>query len=329
MRSRVSGFGFGVAGLLLAVASLQAGESRPSSQGDIKKGVERGAALRKQAALVREALQSSALVIKAGGVRCGHALTRIEDAKGAGGATYRLIEQYKAAMAEEGQTAVIEYDGTLLLGPDLGLISGELRNKSELCDTATQKRQRGSASVTLTVNKDELTWQRSDQSEGKEAVAKSGKTALHGVRPVPINALPALAALVKAGAEGGWQPNPKDAVCMPTLDPGPEMDSFAVQAVWVTFDRPGIGMPKGAAAQMRVRTLVCEVTEKGLEVDAPSPAVWQAAETFVLDEHCRPLTYPAPDDPRIAVEMVDPAALDANAALDLAKIGAAVKGEQR
>jgi hypothetical protein len=88
-------------------------------------------------------------------------------------------------------------------------------------------------------------------------------------------------------------------------------------------------MPKGAAAQMRVRTLVCEVTEKGLEVDAPSPAVWQAAETFVLDEHCRPLTYPAPDDPRIAVEMVDPAALDANAALDLAKIGAAVKGEQR
>ncbi|MCY3018642.1 MAG: hypothetical protein NTW87_06385 [Planctomycetota bacterium] len=268
--------------------------------------------------------------MKVGDVRCGQAAVKVEEAKGEGGAAYKLTESFKVAMAEEGQTAIVEYSGTFLLGPDLGLLSGRMRTRSDLTDKDSGKRQALHALLDLTVTADALAWQRSEQKDGAQApVVKEKKTmALHGVRPVPQNALPGLAAFVMAAGKDGWQPDPRNGLCLPVLNLTAELDGFEIEPFWVSFDMPAFNNPKGTAAQMRARALVGEITDKGFEVSPPSPPVWQAVQLWALDAQCCPLSHPAPEDKRIAVEAADPATLDMNAALDMEKIAAALTANE-
>jgi hypothetical protein len=318
--------------LLLVVHAAVASEPRPSSQSDVKKGLERGAALRAQTKLLPGVLQKHALIMKVGGVRCGHAVVTIEDAKGDGGATYKLTEQFKAAMANAGETALFDYNATFLLGADLGVLAGQLRSSSDLTKTADGKRQSLVLTGTLTMKDDALFWQLSEQKkDAKEATLREEKRLpLYGVRPIPKNALFALAAFQSALAKDGWQPDPKEAVCVATLECNEQMEAPSVEPAWVSFDRPGLNDPKGTAVRMRVRLLVGEVADKGLEVEPPEPAVWQSHQDWPLDAQWRPLAHPSPDpeSPSLAAEAADPAALDVNAVLDLEKIAAAMKANE-
>ena len=322
-------FGFSLA-LLLSYGVARAGEERAPSGGDVKKAIERGAALRKQAGFVPGAPQKYALVMLARGVRCGHAVLEVSDAKGEGGATYKLVESFKAGMADEGQTALIDYHGTFCMGPSLGLLSGELRTRSEINDTAQGKQQHLTLTESLSVKDDTLTWRITEQKgEAKEPTVKeSKKLPLYGVRPIPKNALFCLMAFAGAAAKDGWQPDPKNALCVPTLDSGWELESPTIEPSWVAFDAPAPGDPKGTAVRVRVCALVGEVTAKGLEVETPAEAVWQAQQSWPLDAQGRPLAHPMPPDERITVQTSDPATLDVNAPLDLAKIGAAMKANK-
>lgn len=300
-------------------------ERRPTGTGDIQKALERGAAMREQKALVPGALQSSALVLKIGDVRCGHATIRIEDAKGEGGAVYRLRVTFKAAMAQDDESAVMDYGGAFLLGPDLALISGKM---STAWETRRKDRQQATkATAELSVQDGVFSWQRFEQGpDGKEPAAKaSRKTKLNGVRPIPRNALLALAVFVSGAEKDGWKPDPAKPLCVPALETDYEMDSFQIEPAWISFDLPAYTNPKGTAAQMRARFLVGEITGKGLEVEPPEPAVWLEQHVWALDGRAHALSHPAPDDPRIKIETVDPAALDENAPLDLEKIRAEAK----
>jgi len=322
-----------------------ASEARPSSQSEVRKGLERGAALRKQTQLVPGVVQRYALLMKAGGVRCGHAMVTIEAAKGdaGAGAVYKLSEQLKAAMAGEGESAVIDYDAAFLLGADLGLLSGQMRTHSKLSKPAgtdsqfpnnrklfpvsVPVQQELVSQASVAVRDDALIWELTQSKEdGKDAAPKVAKKfPMHGVRPIPKNALFGVAAFASAAAKDGWQLDGKESYCVPTLDLGWEMDNFAIGPAWITFTPPAPADPKGSAARMNVRWLVGEIEEKGLQVEPPEPAVWLARQTWPLDAHCCPLAHPKPDDPRITAESADPATLDLNTPLDLEKIAAAMK----
>ncbi|HYG77108.1 MAG TPA: hypothetical protein VEK08_19040 [Planctomycetota bacterium] len=312
--------------LLFTRTSLLAGESRPTSQGDIKKAIERARALRAQTKLVPGVLQSSGLILKAGDVRLGQATLRIDDAKGEGGATYKLSEQYKTAIVEDGKGAQIRYSGTLLLGSDLALLSGELKQTAELKDS-DGKEQTATTTITLKLDGDTLTYERTAQRKGEDKpfASEKKKIALHGERPMPMNALLGLAVFVSNAEKDGWKPDPKNALCVPVLDLNWEMVDVGVEPAWVSFDQPTYMEPKNTAAVMRVRVLVGEVGEKGLEVDAPEPQVWRAVQTWALDARAKALAHPAPPDPRIKIEPADAESVDIETPLDLAKIGAALK----
>ncbi|MGD0088749.1 MAG: hypothetical protein ABSE73_02410 [Planctomycetota bacterium] len=317
-------------------ACAGASEARPASQADVKQGLERGAALRNQTQLVPNVIQKYALITRAGGVRCGHAVVTIEDAKGEAGAVYRLREQFKAAVAGEGESALIDYSATFLLASDLCLLSGQMRTHSDLSNKGQNKHQDLVSQASVAIREDTLVWELSPQQEDGQAgtpqaakqAKQSKKFPLHGVRPIPKNALFGLAAFALAGAKDGWQPDPKESLCVPTLDLGWEMDNFAVEAAWITFAPPALTDPKGSAARMGVRWLVAEIDEQGLEVVPPEPAVWLARQTWPLDAHCRPLAHPAPDAQGMTVECSDPETLDPNAPLDLEKIAAAMKANE-
>ena len=325
--------------VIWAVASAwgAASESRPSSQSDVRKALERGAELRKQTHLVPNVVQKYALIMRAGGdagtaaggARCGPAVVTIEAVKGEAlaGAVYKLSAQFKAAMAGEGESAVIDYSGTFLLAADLGLLSGQTRTHSKLSSKAGNKQQELVSQASVAVRDDTLIWELTQAKEdGKDTAPKPAKKfPLHGVRPIPKNALFCVAAFAAAAAKDGWQPDDRESYCIPTLDLGWEMDNFAIEPSWITFAAPAPADPKGSAARMNVRWLVGEIDEKGLQIEPPEPAIWQARQTWPLDARCRPLAHPKPDDPRISVEPADPATLDLNEPLDLEKISAAMK----
>lgn len=305
---------------VFAVGSVLAGESRPTSQGDIQKAVERANIIRAQKKLVGNVLQSSALIMKIGEVRCGQALLKIEDAKGENGAVYKLSERFKAGMSEEGQSALVDYSGTFFLAVDLTLISGQLRASSDLTSKNDGKKQALNSLATISLKDDTLIWQRTEQKDGKEGPKSSRRVKLHGVRPMPKNALLALAALVVESEKDGWKPDPKNALCVPAIDLGWELDNCEIEPAWVSFDQPAYTHPKGTAAVMRVRSLVGEVTEKGLEIEAASPQVWLGVQTWALDGRAHSLSHPAPDDTRIKIETVDAAGFDVESALEMEKI---------
>lgn len=311
--------------ILVLLATARAGESRPSSAEALKNGVERGRALRKQSALLPGVLHRYALIMKVGGVRCGHAVVSLEDAKGEGGAVYKLVEQFKAAMVAGDSGEVIDYSGTFLLSAELGLLSGQMRAVSETIGKS--ERQAHEASARMSIKEETLSWDVTEQIKGiKTAPVTTTRTLpLFGQRPVPRNALLSMAALAIAQNQK-FTPNGQDAICVPSIDLNWEMDQFDVEPAWIVFDGPAL-KHKTAAMQMRLRYLSGELTGKGLEAEPPAPEQWRAVQIWPLDAQGRPLAHPAPDDPRLTVEGVDPATIDVNAALDLEKIGAASKAQ--
>ena len=309
--------------LLLVCAISFAGETRPAAEADLRRAIQRGQAVRKQSALVPGVLHKYELVMKAGDVRCGHARVEIEDAKGEGGATYRLRESFKAAVAEAGESAVIDYSGTFLLSADLGLISGKMEARSESKSAADAQKQTRVRNATLSLQDDKLVFELAGEG-GKEA--RKSVLPLSGVRPVPKNALLAIAQFAAREKEK-FSPDVKDPFCVPAFDVDWESDLFQVEAAWVSFDLSGYTHPKGSVAQMRVRYLAAEITDKGLEVEPPAPQLWQAVQVWPLDAQYRPLAHPAPDDPRISVESVDLDSIDTNAPLDLDKIEKALQAQ--
>ncbi|HEY3324312.1 MAG TPA: hypothetical protein VGP72_27925 [Planctomycetota bacterium] len=317
---------FSIAFLSLLACAAFAADSRPSKS-DIKKASERGAALRQQTKLVPGVPQASAAMMKAGGVPCGYAGLSITDAKGEGGAVYKLTEQYKAGLSEEGQQALMTYRGTMLLAADLALISGRLEQTSELTDKTKGNHQIVSTTIMVEVKGDEISWHRRAQRKDEKDpfLTENKKLSLHGVKPIPKTALPGLAALHLAAQPGGWKPDPKDALCVPVLDANFDLDSLDILPAWIAFDVPTYMNPKETAAVMRVRELVGEVGDNGLDVEPPTPQVWQAHQDWALDAAAHVLAYPSPDDPRIKVERLEHAALETAPPLDLDKIAEALK----
>jgi len=313
--------------LLLTLQLCGAGETRPTSRGDIKKAIERARTLRTQTKMVPGVLQASGLTIKIGDVRLGQATLRIDDAKGEGGATYKLTEQYKTAIAEEEKWAQVRYTGTLLLGADLALLSGELKQTAELTDRTDNRRQTTTTIISLKTEGDSLTWTRSATRKGEDKPfsSESKKVALYGERPLPMNALLGLAVFSSNTERDGWKPDPKNGLCVPVLDLNWEMEDVNIEPAWISFDSPTYVDPKGSAAVLRVRVLVGEIGEKGLDVDAPSPPIWRAQQVWPLDGRAKALAHPTPPDPRINIESADPATLDVDAPLDLEKIAGALK----
>jgi len=308
--------------LLLLTTFAHTAELRPASAEAIKNGIERGRALRKQSALVPGALHRYALIMKVGGVRCGHALVSLEDAKGEGGAVYKLVEKFKAAMVADDSGEVIDYEGTYLLSADLGLFGGSMSAVSETISKSGKQAHESSAR--LSIKDEKLVWivtEKIVDSKTGPAIT-SRNVPLFGQRPIPRNALLAIAAL--ALAENKFKPDARDAICVPSIDLNWEMDQFDVEPAWIVFDLPGI-TGKNAAMQLRLRYLSGELTEKGLQVETPKPEEWRALQVWPLDAQGHPLSHPTPDDPRLTVESADPATLDVNAPLDLEKIGAASK----
>jgi hypothetical protein len=322
-------FRFVVISSLLFSIAFAASEQRPSSEAQIQKAVARGKEVRNHRGVLSDVLQNHAMVMKAGDVRCGFATIRIEDAKGEGGGVYTMIETFKAASAEGDETATIDYNATFLLGADLGLISGNATSTCELSNRTDKKQQATISTLSLSVKDDVLSYERVEQKNGDTAPSQkeSKKIALHGVRPVPNNALSGVAVFVREAAKDGWKPDVKDALCVPVfnLAADPDSLSFNIDPVWITFDAPVYTNPKGTAVQMAQRFLAGDITEKGMEVEPPAPNVWQNRQLFPLDVHLHPLAQPCPGDPRIKVEVVEPAAVDLTSPLDLEKISAAMK----
>jgi hypothetical protein len=315
--------------LLVPIIAFAASEQRPSSEAQIQKAVARGKEVRNQRGVLNDVLQNHAMVMKAGEVRCGFATVKIEDAKGEGGGVYKMIETFKAASAEGDETATIDYSATFLLGADLGLISGNATSTCELSNSSDKKQQATISTLSLSVKDDALSYERAEQKKGETATSQkeSKKISLHGIRPIPNNALSGVAVFVREAAKDGWKPDVKDALCVPVFNLAADPDSlnFNIDPVWITFDAPVYTNPKGTAVQMAQRFLAGDITEKGMEVEPPAPNVWQNRQLFPLDVHLHPLAQPSPGDPRIKVEVVEFSVLDLTTPLDLAKISAAMK----
>ena len=331
MGFRVWGLGVGVA---LAVAAFSSGaaanEERPARDSEIAAALARGAALRRQEKIVPGALQDYAIVTKIGGVPCGLARVTLEDGKGANGAAYKLSEQFKAAMTEGGEAALIDYQASYLLGADLGLLSAELHTQSEI------KGAGGKSRVTLlngtfTVKDDTLAWRISQQYQGEKlpALHEAKSLPLHGVRPLPRNALLALAAFARAREGAAFKPDVKQPACVPVFDVDYQMDNIDISPLWVTLDLPVYTLPKGTAYQVRSRMLAGAIGEKGLEVERPAPAEWHAVEVWAVNAQDAVLGAPVPADPRLSVEIVPPASLDFTQPFDLEKIAAAAKASAK
>jgi hypothetical protein len=319
-------FASNLAAIVMVSSVVFAGEPRPSSESAIKDGVLRGDVLRAKKSLVPAALQKYALTAKVGDVPCARALVHIEDAKGAGGAVYRLSETFNAAMADENEKSQGNYSGVFLLNADLGVISGELTMKTTVITGA--KTIATNSRCTLTIKDDELTWERTDEQAGAatQPPKETNKRPLHGVRPLPRNAILALAAF--ACSEDGFKPNPKEGVCVPTIDYIWPSNSVVFDPAWMSLDLPAYNHPKGTALQVKVRYLSGDIEKDGFVIDSPSPTEWIAAQVFAVDKSMHPLAHPEPEDFRITVTPADPATMDVKAPFDLEKIATAMKAAE-
>lgn len=143
---------------LFAVATF-AGESKPVAPDQMTAALKLGDRARQGAPTAEVLLPSSALIVKTGGVRCGHALIRLEPVREAG-ATYKLTEIFKAATAEGGQYAIIDYKGSFLLDEKLGLREGTMETRQELQSPSANKTQVTKLFGELSIKDDVLHWQR-------------------------------------------------------------------------------------------------------------------------------------------------------------------------
>jgi hypothetical protein len=290
-----------------ARASFAATSEKPSGA-EIKAALERGKILRDLKELIPAALGKNAFVITINGVRCGHGITTLEDAKGEGGAVYRLIEESRSATADESGGIIVDYKGTYLLNGGLGLISGSLRWKENVRKFKEDKQQTHEDTCELRVDHDELKW---DATLGGNPSKDS--TPLHGDTPIPQSLLTTLVALAGRTADGFGK-----AFCVPELSPRTDQDSFDIQPAWITFERV---KDKPNATLARVLHLVGVPAKK--EMEGLPAAVWTAAQVWML-EGTAITSYPAPAA-GIDVDAVPPEKLDPDAPLDLSKIAQSQK----
>lgn len=313
----------------LCVAAY-AGEQKPVSEDQMKAALSAGTRARQAAKVDGALLPASALIVKSGGVRCGHAIIRVEAAT-EGGATYKMIENFKAATAEEGQSALVDYTGTFLLDAELGLISGTMQTKQELRDAGKNKTQISTLLATMVVKDKTLTWKRQELDEqGKEVNATAThQIELKNVKPLPRNALTALARLMMAnGALKIETADKTPALCIPCVDLDFEMNDLVLDAAWLTFDKPTYVNPKDSAYVMRARYFGADVTNDGLDVETPTAIMWVAHQSWAFAADGRIVQHPNPDR-HVSVETVDAATLDVNTPLDFEAIRKAADKSQK
>jgi hypothetical protein len=293
--------------LLFASAAFAASDPPPPSEAEIKAALERGQAVRSQKALLSEALGTNAFVIKIQNVRCGHGVTKLEDAKGENGATYRLVEESRSAMADDEGGVIVDYKGVYLLNSSLGLISGNLAWKNTVKNLAEKKDQVHEEKCDFKVEKGEFKWTSSVGGQNG-----SDSTPLNGDPPLPQSILPMLAVFAqKSGA-------PDKPICVAELSPLNEQQTFDIQPAWLTFERV---KDKPTAVKVSVVHLLGDFDKHGMALSPNNR--WTAPQVFVLDGAI--LTQlPAPPAPGLSIEPVAADKLDVNVELDLAKISAAV-----
>ncbi|HLX63226.1 MAG TPA: hypothetical protein VKX17_18285 [Planctomycetota bacterium] len=322
--------------LALSFLSLTSGaiESPPPSDVEIAQALERGKIVRNKKDIVPEALIKTAVILKADSARCGHALVKLEPAGGEGGATYKLTEKFKAAMPKDKSMEVMEYSGTLLLGADLSLLSGT--QSSERVVAAANSLDKETVSATISVKNDEISWVRKEKrSTDPEFVTNSDPIKLHGVKPIPRNALVALAAF--AATEPGFKAGISSPFCVPSLDMQWTIDDFMLQPAWLETDLPpkekNNPHPKAKLA-LRVRILNGKLDEKGMSVETP-PKIetplpegvkteWDDVMVWTFDDKFQIVGVPPSDGSEITTERADPDTFDPEAKLDFDQIRAGV-----
>jgi hypothetical protein len=308
--------------IMMFAMAVCAGESRPVAPDQMKDALALGERARMAADTPVTLLPSSALIVKTGGVRCGHALIRLEPVREAG-ATYKLTEVFKAATAEGGQYATVDYTGSFLLDEKLGLIEGKMETRQELQNPSANKTQVTKLLGTLSVKDNMLHWQRRELDEaGKELNAtKTNKVELHNVRPIPRNALAALPKLMLLnGSLKLESPEKTMAICVPCVDLDYELNDLVLDAAWLTFDKPTYVNPKESAYTLRARYFGADVTKNGLDVETPSAIQWVANQNWAFAADGRILQHPSPGDPHVTIETVDAGTLDTAVPLDLKAI---------
>ena len=313
--------------IFIAVSGAFSGEAapavKPPEAADITQAIERGKAVRDQKVLVPAALMRSAVILKAGPERCGHALVMIDDAKGDGGAVYRLTERLKIAMPQGNDIEVVEYTGSLLLAADLSLMSGKqastrtvLSGKSSESETVT---------ADIVVSGGELSWSKKEKrGDEPEMLSKPEPVKLHGVRPLPRNALIACAAF--ASNEPGFMPGVSSPFIVPSMDMGWTIDAFIVQPAWLSFEQPKNKSNPAAKLVMSVRYLDGEIDEKGLKLEPPASETWnEEPMLWTFDGKLQIVNQPAAGETLIQVETVDPLKLNLDEALDFPQIKKQIK----
>ena len=272
---------------------LSAEEKAPASSGEIQAALARGEALRQKKHIVADMLQSYTVLTKIGGEPCGFARVALEDAQGEGSATYRLVEQFTATVANSRQRAKISYNGSYLLGADLGLVSGTLHAQTD--SKSADKEQKVHLSARIETQDGNLTWQveQRDQDGKTQPLREKQSLDLHGVRPIPSNALNVLASFAAN----------KESICVPALEINWQMISFDAIPAWLSFVPPAAVHPPGATVAMLVRYLVGEITDKGLAVEVPTPEVWGQVAPWLLDNSGRVLALPPQEDLRLTIEL--------------------------
>lgn len=310
--------------LLLAVTlalQLHAGDTAPKEQAEIDAALARGAALRQATAVQPEVLFTQALLLKSGDVRCGHAIIKLEDAKGENGAAYRLKEELHAVFIGPDSAKITGgYTAEFELGADFGLRSGKATTplKQEKAGGAVQSM---TYQATLKISEPDLLWELKVLDDaGKVMQQTSDKIKLYKTRPMPKTLLNLLGLLrSKIGDADIAVP-----LAVPAFETAMLHDGFPLEAAWLNFSREADG-----AFGMRVRGLVCEPTPEKFEADPPSKEIWNDLREFTLDKNFRWAKIPSLPQPGSSFELIDAASLDVNAPLDIDKIRAATKAANK
>lgn len=281
--------------------------------------------VREQTGFVPEAALKIGALIDVGDARCGFVLVKVESAKGAGGATYKLTERIKVAAPRGTDFDVADYTGTLMLDKDLSLLSASQRTERTL--TSGQSSESEVVTAEVQSGADQLSWVRTERrGSDKPIVTKPEPIKLHGVKPIPRNALPSLAGL--ASKETGFKPGVFSPLCVAAMDLSWSVDEFTLQPAWLSFDVPPKDSPEGAAFLLKLRYLEGEIGDKGLTVNEPALEVWTDSMDWLFDSQMHVIRQPASGDLMLSAKNVDPDEIDVNMVFNEATIREAIKNAE-
>jgi len=295
---------------------------QPPDASQITQALERGKSIRDQKGVVQGALIKSAVTLKVGDVRNGSALVKIEDGR-ADGAVYKLTERLKVAMPEGNDMIVTDYMGVLLLAADLALVSG--KQVSTRTVTSNKKTETSIVTADIFVNGTELSWTKKEKrNDEPEMLDPKTDVKLHGVRPMPRNAIIALAAF--AATEPNFSPGISSPMLVPTMDMGITIDEFLLQPAWISFELPKDKTKPEIKMMMTVRFLDGEINDKGLKVEPPFEAQWnEDLMQWTYDQKMQVINTPAAGEAMIQTETTDPEKINVDEPLDFEKLKAEVK----